>query len=970
MKVLRLLFTVAALFFAVGLAVGPATLWAAESDTGSIDGNVFDETRAAVPGATVTAKNLATGLTRTAIASASGSFHISGLPAGTYDVTAELTGFGAVVNKDVPVQVASQSTVDFTLKVGAQAETITVTGETPLIQTTKSDVGQVITSAMIENIPLNGRKFQDLSLLVPGTRSSNYYDPTKTEVGGISYGGGTGRNVIINVDGGDNNDGVVRGLLQQFTADAIQEYKVTTQRYSAEFGRSTGGVVNVITKSGTNDFHGSAFLFARDQRLNSLSFFEKQAKDEGNCDGAGQSVCKSPFKQQQFGGSLGGPIQKDKAHFFVAYERNRRDDFARVDTAGALPAEEGAFAQPFRNHLLTAKIDFALGNNNNLIARYSLEDQSRLHDFIGGNTLASSGATNTNKIHSGIIKDTTVLGNNKLNELVVLFSRFENNITAENPNIPGIQTPSFFYGANLNTPQQTIQKRFQARDDFSFRKEGWGGDHDFKVGAEVLRSHFGGFFTPTVYGYFIFNEDLGTDINNYLNALADTFSGSAGDNAFDDNWTYVAGYVQDDWKPTSRLTLNLGLRYEVQAGPYTNRFDTVSLRALQSVGANTQRKLDKNNWGPRLGFAYDVAGDSKYVVKGGYGRYYDEIFQNITLYEYWSQVNSPTFFISTAPTFTPNQYIANRDAIRNSFIDPTFAGQLLRLTAPDLQQPYNDQFNVGFSVQPSHAFAFDVDYVHTTGKQEIHRWRINTAQNTSTRISPAGVFAPDLGPILTEGNRGHSKFDGVYVTGKVRTAKTTVIATYAWSKALNCSNDFNSQPADITNSSIGNGCGAAGAASSDFAFAPNDVRHRGTVGAIFQIPWGFQYSTSFQANTGRPFNALAGLGGLRNAVRATDPATGLMFDRNSFRAGPDVVTSNGGSGGLAFMSWDMRLSKVFKVGKDKSVEALFEVFNITNHANFNRDDYISRFTSPAFGSATDIIKNSQRQAEGGLRFRF
>jgi outer membrane receptor protein involved in Fe transport len=970
MKGSRLLFLALAFVFALGLAVRPAALWAAESDTGSIDGNVFDETKAAVPGATVTAKNVSTGLTRTAVASASGSFHIGGLPAGTYDVTAELTGFGAVVNKAVPVQVASQSTVDFTLKVGAQAETITVTGETPLIQTTKSDVGQVITSAMIENIPLNGRKFQDLSLLVPGTRSSNYYDPTKTEVGGISYGGGTGRNVIINVDGGDNNDGVVRGLLQQFTADAIQEYKVTTQRYSAEFGRSTGGVVNVITKSGTNDFHGSAFVFGRDQRLNSLSFFEKQAKDEGSCDSSGQSVCKSPFKQQQFGGSLGGPIVKDRSHFFVAYERNRRDDFSRVDTAGALPAEEGAFASPFRNHLLTAKIDFALGNSNNLIARYSLEDQKRDHDFIGGNTLASSGATNTNKIHSGIIKDTTVLGNNKLNELLVLFSRFENNITAENPNIPGIQTPSFFYGANLNTPQQTIQKRFQARDDFSFRKEGWGGDHDFKVGAEVLRSHFGGFFTPTVYGYFIFNQDLGTDINNYLNALADTFSGSAGDNAFDDNWTYVAGYVQDDWKPTSKLTLNLGLRYEIQSGPYTNRFDTVSLRALEAVGAPTERKLDKNNWGPRVGFAYDVSGDSKYVVRGGYGRYYDEIFQNITLYEYWSQVNSPTFFISTAPNFTPNEYIANRDAIRNSFIDPTFAGQLLRLTAPDLQQPYNDQFNVGFSLQPNHTFAFDVDYVHTTGKEEIHRWRINTPQNVSTRISPAGVFAPDLGAILVEGNRGRSKFDGVYVTGKVRTAKTTVIATYAWSKALNCSNDFNSQPADITNSSIGNGCEAGGGASSDFAFAPNDVRHRGTVGAVFQIPWGFQYSTSFQANTGRPFSALAGLGGIRNSVRAIDPATGQMFERNSFRAGPDVVTSNGGSGGLAFMSWDMRLSKVFKMGKDRSIEALFEVFNITNHANFNRDNYITRFTSPAFGTATDILKNSQRQAEAGLRFRF
>jgi len=266
---------------------------------------------------------------------------------------------------------------------------------------------------------------------------------------------------------------------------------------------------------------------------------------------------------------------------------------------------------------------------------------------------------------------------------------------------------------------------------------------------------------------------------------------------------------------------------------------------------------------------------------------------------------------------------------------------------------------VGFSVQPTRTFALDIDYVHTSGKQEIGRWRINTAQNVNTRISPAGVFAPDLGPILVEGNRGHSKFDGVYFTGKVRSAKTTVIATYTWSKGMNLINDFNSQPSDITNANF----------EQDWGPSPNDVRHRGTLGGVFQVPWGFQFSTSFQANTGRPFSALAGLGGLRNAVRAIDPATGQMFTRNSFRAGPEVAEQDG-SGGLAFLSWDVRLSKVFKFGGARSIEALFEVFNLTNHANFNRDNYISRFTANNFGSATDILKNSQRQAQFGLRFQF
>ena len=189
------------------------------------------------------------------------------------------------------------------------------------------------------------------------------------------------------------------------------------------------------------------------------------------------------------------------------------------------------------------------------------------------------------------------------------------------------------FGANINTPQQTIQNRTQARDDFSWRMSK-AGDHDFKAGAEIIRSHYGGFFTPTLYGQFIFAQNKGTNIDNYLNALADTFSGSAGNTAFDDNWTYTAEYLQDSWKVNRRLTLDLGLRYEIQAGPYQNNHDTMALRALAAAGRNTERSLDTNNLGPRIGFVYDLTGDGKQVARGGYGRYYDEIFQNITLYEY------------------------------------------------------------------------------------------------------------------------------------------------------------------------------------------------------------------------------------------------------------------------------------------------------------------------------------------------
>jgi outer membrane receptor protein involved in Fe transport len=922
----------------VALALAAPGRVLAQTDTGTIDGRVFDESKAAIPGATITARNTATGLTRTTVSSASGTYRIESLPAGRYDVSIVLQGFSAPLHQGVEVQVGTATTVDFTMKVGAVTETVTVTGETPLVQTTRSDVGQVITSQLVENIPLNGRKFQDLSLLVPGTRQANYYDPTKTEVGGVSYGGLTARSVIINVDGGDNNDGVVRGLLQQFSADAIQEYKVTTQRYSAEFGRSVGGVVNVITKSGTNQLKGSGFLFARDDALNAKTHFEKE-----------ENLDKQPFNQQQIGFTVGGPIRQDRAHYFGAYEWNRRNDFATISTGGVLPAEEGPAEKPFRNHLITGKASFTPGEGQTLMVRYAREDQKRLHDFIGGNTLASAGATNTNEIDSVIAKHTSVMGTNRVNEVLVLFQSFENNITAEDNTKPGIRTPDFFFGANVNTPQQTIQRRWQFKDDFSFRQTGWGGDHDFKAGAEVIRSHYGGFFTPTLYGWFNFATAVpGNDINAYLNAIADTFTGSAGDNSFDDNWTYTSIYFQDDYRPTPRLTLNLGLRYEVQVGPYTNRFDTVSLRALSDAGARTERQNDLNNVGPRVGFAYDVRGDARTVVRGGYGIYYDEIFSNITLYEYWSQVDSPTFFVSASPpAFTPAEYAANRDAIRNSFKDPTFAGQLLRLTSPDLQQPYSHHVNLGAAHQFTNSIALDVDYVHAEGKQEVHRWRINTPQNVNTRISPAGVFAPQYGAILVQGNRGRSRFDGLYLTGKVRMPKISVISTYALTYGKNISDGFNTQPADITNADW----------ELDWGWMPNDLRHRFTTGAIFQLPAGVQYSMSLQANTGKPYSASAGLGGLRSAVRAVDAATGQMFPRNSFRAD-------------GFFSWDMRVSKMIDVGHQRSLEILFEVFNISDTVNFNRDDYFTRFTSSNFGEPSAIVTNSQRQAAFGGRIRF
>jgi hypothetical protein len=280
----------------------------------------------------------------------------------------------------------------------------------------------------------------------------------------------------------------------------------------------------------------------------------------------------------------------------------------------------------------------------------------------------------------------------------------------------------------------------------------------------------------------------------------------------------------------------------------------------------------------------------------------------------------------------------------------------MRLTAPDLKQPYSHQFNAGVSHEINRYFSIDADYIHALGRREIARWQLNTSQNQSTRLSPVGVFNPDWGRISTEGNRGHSTIDGFFLTGKVRKGAMQIITTYSLTKGMNIANDFGSNPGDPSN--INDGV--------DWGPMPNDIRHRFTLGGVFQLPKGINFSTSVQANSGKPYNPIVGYGGNRNAVRPIDQSTGLMYGRNSFR-------------GPGFFTWDARIAKQFNFGNARAIEVLFEMFNVTNRVNFSGDAGAGLFNStwgtgitPSsnFGKATGIVPNSQFQSEFGVRFKF
>lgn len=293
------------------------------SNTGTVTGVVKDEKGGVVPGATVTLINLGTNAERTATTSSEGVYEISQLVPGTYKLEVSATGFSKAVVENVVVQVLQRTTISPELKVGAIGETVNVSADAaPLVETTKTDVGGVIDQRRLENLPVNGRSFASLAILIPGATLQPSFDPTKARVGTFSVGGSTGRNVNVTIDGGDNKDNAVGGILQNFSMEGIQEFALSTQRFSAANGRSGGALLSVVSKSGTNALHGSLFGFFRDEKLNANAP-ALLAKANPNLFPDPADIVKPPFSRQQFGGSIGGPIKKDKAFFFGTVERTR-----------------------------------------------------------------------------------------------------------------------------------------------------------------------------------------------------------------------------------------------------------------------------------------------------------------------------------------------------------------------------------------------------------------------------------------------------------------------------------------------------------------------------------------------------------------------------------------------------------------------------------------------------------------------
>ncbi len=1025
------------------LVVTSGHLLAQATASGNIVGIVSDATGAAVAQATVTALNKATATQRSTTTNAAGEYRFELLPIGTYTITVQATGFSAAKADGLELLIGTTQTANIPLQTGSVSTTVEVSTGNQLVDTEKTDSSTAVTPQEIVDLPLNGRDFANLAILAPGVKLVDSYDPTKNRYSVYAVNGSSGRNTNTTVNGIDNKDNTVGGAVMQLPLEAVQEFKISTNRFSAENGRSEGAALNVVTKAGTNDYHGALYGFFRSQTLQTINQIDK---DAGNP--------KPDYSRQQYGGSFGGRIRRDKDFGFFAYEGLRErsslsvtgasfDELTLAVPLGAQPSH--TIPTPYDEKRYNGRIDHIINEKEKIYVSYAAQDNKSNNDQSTGQNDLSEGNFTINDLIISNVTLSSILTNSMVNNFTAGFQYWNNLIDSTTRTPYFLFTDGTSFGTNINVPQKSSQHKFQFRDDFSYTH----GKHTVRAGVDfVYEPQVGGFFENNPTPEFDFVDTAANLLNPTLYPQGGTFAGfsapgvvqsstgTSGDPSFNLSPKMVGVYLQDDWRATSRLLLNVGLRYDRDINTYgidkqansRSHQELIAAAAtniptVPTTGPPTQygsgytpslsyiggdyTGLPKNSvldLSPRIGFSYDVSGNGRLVLRGGYGIYFGQTFENIPLFmiqQANAQVFANTYSITCNgpgdPTCTST--IPGTNILLSNYrygVDPApvippagpdlAPGSTGRIMDPHFRNPYSQQINAGIQYALNTRSVLEIEYVQARGLHEDKTVNTNPKEYFNGGVRPyAAAFAaagvPVLGRIAVERSIGRSYYDGLNVSYRATVAKrlsTTV--NYTYGKAL----AFEGNPAAFRNTATNPFLGQL--RHPDFGPAPNDEKHHVTAAGTVTLPYRIDISPILSIGSARPVYApslgsdvaestsdLWGVGSGRSnphaayfvgdkptvanfvnfyqaaaaAVKAGNAASVAAFYRTCLAAGSCVESSFDSIRGQAFIQFDARIGKTISIKDRYNLNLFFQGFNLTNRANYggNYNGIISSYSA-------------------------
>jgi hypothetical protein len=976
----------------LALLLGVATAFAQQGTT-EVRGRVLDPQGAMLPGVTVTVRNQDTGMFRETVSGADGTFIVSGIVPGRYEVSAELQGFKKFLRRDVDLELGKTATVDVPLEVGALTETVNVSAESPMVDVTSKEVGGNITTRELVELPTINGNFVGFVGLLPGivpTISTESFGSDSIAVNGQDP-----RNNNYMLDGGNNNDDVIgqrAGTQARTPIEAIQEFQVITNQFDAEFGRTTGAVINAVTKSGTNNWRGSAFENFQDADLTGKDYF---AKKNGSA--------KPDTQYQRLGGTVGGPIVKDKAHFFFSLERFIIDEGVTINIP-TRPSFNTTTTEKTRVWNTVVRGDHQINANNTWGVRWLREDSPQYNQIIDNVTLdASREEFDVDQTVVGSLN--SVLSNTKVNTMRLSWTRedvaFANPCFNSNGRDMTQCDPTLAFQTYTtqqdNTAQSRVNDAIQFDNTFAWFKSGWKGDHDIKIGGQYEYVGAANTNQGNMNGTFAFGRSDGpfnaADPFTYPDRLTIRVGG---EQRFYEKAHYVTLFGQDKWRLNNRLTLSLGLRYDLEITPIAETDNPITGEGNYPV--------DRNNIQPRIGFSHDLGGQGRRVVRGGYGRFYEK-----THFELIGGLYTGTPFTSS---FTRNFPLNNADpnprlglmptdpllvngpVLNRALIDTLFPpGSRLRNTgaswdSPDRAVPRTDQLTIGYQHQLGSRISASADYVHAFGRELLMSRQLNptlraTTAATSTNVPQSSAildaataelrekYGPSFAAFTTgvtlPVNVGETEYDALMLQLEKRFASSySVRVSYTL--------------ADSRGNTSGAGVAASGfQVLDDMHLELNegptnfDQRHNFVVSGTALIPktGGLNFSWVARALSGTPFSLTNNnIDPDRNGTFAEPlPAGDYSGTGDDAYTVKSYKAERNGAYGPGFFQADLRAGYRFALGGGRRLNAFMDVFNVTNRVNFANPS--GNQANPTFLVRTAYSTSyTPRKLQLGVRFEF